>query len=92
MVLCCLFHGNLLTAVFSLLQFSICLTLVFLLQLAAGVLGFVFSDKVNTPESWGEHCSFEVVVGGVGSTNITAGPDLDWQGAAWEERIDFFPH
>lgn len=27
-------------------QFSLCLTIVFLLQLAAGVLGFVFSDKV----------------------------------------------
>ena len=29
------------------LQFSLCLTIVFLLQLAAGVLGFVFSDKVT---------------------------------------------
>ncbi|XP_068025577.1 tetraspanin-33 isoform X2 [Melanerpes formicivorus] len=28
-------------------QFSICLTVVFLLQLAAGVLGFVFSDKAR---------------------------------------------
>lgn len=28
------------------LQFSLCLTIVFLLQLAAGILGFVFSDKV----------------------------------------------
>ncbi|NWH42219.1 TSN33 protein, partial [Chloropsis hardwickii] len=27
-------------------QFSVCLTVIFLLQLAAGVLGFVFSDKV----------------------------------------------
>lgn len=27
-------------------QFSLCLTAVFLLQLAAGILGFVFSDKV----------------------------------------------
>lgn len=31
----------------SLPQFSICLTIIFLLQLAAGVLGFVFSDKVS---------------------------------------------
>lgn len=28
-------------------QFSLCLTIVFLLQLAAGILGFVFSDKVT---------------------------------------------
>ncbi|XP_064297676.1 tetraspanin-33 isoform X3 [Phalacrocorax carbo] len=28
-------------------QFSVCLTIVFLLQLAAGVLGFVFSDKAR---------------------------------------------
>ncbi|NWT20807.1 TSN33 protein, partial [Vireo altiloquus] len=28
-------------------QFSVCLTVVFLLQLAAGVLGFVFSDKAR---------------------------------------------
>lgn len=27
-------------------QFSLCLTIVFLLQLAAGILGFIFSDKV----------------------------------------------
>ena len=32
-------------------QFSACLTIVFLLQLAVGVLGFVFSDKV--PPGWG---------------------------------------
>lgn len=36
----------------SLLQtFSICLTLVFLLQLVAGVLGFVFSDKARSKVS-----------------------------------------
>ncbi|NXQ24124.1 TSN33 protein, partial [Alaudala cheleensis] len=29
------------------LQFSVCLTIIFLLQLAAGVLGFVFSDKAR---------------------------------------------
>lgn len=28
-------------------QFSICLAIIFLLQLVAGVLGFVFSDKVT---------------------------------------------
>ena len=28
-------------------MFSLCLTIVFLLQLAAGVLGFTFSDKVQ---------------------------------------------
>ncbi|KFQ95056.1 Tetraspanin-33, partial [Nipponia nippon] len=28
-------------------QFSVCLTVIFLLQLAAGVLGFVFSDKAR---------------------------------------------
>lgn len=41
-------HGNQLSpfpACFP--QFSLCLTIVFLLQLAAGVLGFVFSDKVT---------------------------------------------
>lgn len=27
-------------------QFSVCLTVVFLLQLVAGMLGFIFSDKV----------------------------------------------
>ncbi|EMP26347.1 Smoothened like protein [Chelonia mydas] len=35
------------TDVDNALEFSICLTLVFLLQLAAGVLGFVFSDKAR---------------------------------------------
>ncbi|XP_012892687.1 PREDICTED: tetraspanin-33-like [Dipodomys ordii] len=38
--------GSLRENICLLQTFSLCLTIVFLLQLAAGVLGFVFSDKV----------------------------------------------
>lgn len=41
----CPSHGHL-TVTFLVLQFSVCMTIIFLLQLAAGVLGFVFSDEV----------------------------------------------
>ncbi|NXX21262.1 TSN33 protein, partial [Podargus strigoides] len=39
--------GSLRENICLLQTFSVCLTIVFLLQLAAGVLGFVFSDKVS---------------------------------------------
>uniref|UniRef100_A0A8C3JC29 Tetraspanin-33 n=1 Tax=Calidris pygmaea TaxID=425635 RepID=A0A8C3JC29_9CHAR len=44
--------GSLRENICLLQTFSVCLTIVFLLQLAAGVLGFVFSDKVPQ-QRWG---------------------------------------
>ncbi|KFO20713.1 Tetraspanin-33, partial [Fukomys damarensis] len=48
--------GSLRENICRLQTFPLCLTIIFLLQLAAGVLGFVFSDKAQGKVSDHQQC------------------------------------
>ncbi|NWZ87964.1 TSN33 protein, partial [Poecile atricapillus] len=74
--------GSLRENICLLQMFSVCLTVIFLLQLAAGVLGFVFSDKVPNPEGGMRNPNLVGVMGDPTQFSLSS---WDWL-LAWGHR------